>query len=157
MTAPITRFKKDLLRVLKTILPNEFVYKDSEESVDKTKTPGASISTDAGTKYSKAEYGLIQGKTTVKIDIYLSMGKIFKNNSETDQVQEQIRQAVLSDPAIQKNYSLVEFTDTAAVSLPGENSLRVLTHDLELTWTEAQPEPESFSAPDLHANGEPLV
>lgn len=157
MTAPITRFKKDLLRVLKTILPNEFVYKDSEESVDKEKTPGASISTDAGTKYSKAEYGLIQGKTTVKIDIYLSMGKIFKNNSETDQVQEQIRQAVLSDPAIQKNYSLVEFTDTAAVSLPGENSLRVLTHDLELTWTEAQPEPEYFSAPDLHANGEPLV
>ncbi len=157
MKVPTTLFKKELLRILKTILPEEFTYKDSEDSVDEKKTPRVCISTDAGTDYSLSDYGLRQGKTSIKIDIYLSMGKTFKKNSETDMIQEKIRRAVLSDQEVQKYYSLVEFTKTAAISLPGENSLRVLTHDLEFTWTEPQPEPEYFPAPALHANGVPLV
>ena len=64
------------------------------------------------------------------------MGKTLHNNLETDRLQEQIRKAVLSDSDIRKNYSEVEVTKTAALSVPGESSLRILTHDLEFTWTE---------------------
>lgn len=136
MKATTTRIKEDLFRVLKDVLPEGFTLRDSEETVDENKTPLACVSTDSGTGYSQASFGQIQGKTEVKIDLYLSMGKTLHNNLETDRLQEQIRKAVLSDPEIRKNYSEVEVTKTAALSVPGESSLRILTHDLEFTWTE---------------------
>ena len=136
MKATTTRIKEDLFRVLKDVLPEGFTLRDSEETVDENKTPLACVSTDSGTGYSLASFGQIQGKTEVKIDLYLSMGKTLHNNLETDRLQEQIRKAVLSDPDIRKNYSEVEVTKTAALSVPGESSLRILTHDLEFTWTE---------------------
>ena len=136
MKATTTRIKEDLFRVLKNVLPEDFTLRDSEETVDENKTPLACVSTDSGTGYSLASFGQIQGKTEVKIDLYLSMGKTLHNNLETDRLQEQIRKAVLSDPDIRKNYSEVEVTKTAALSVPGESSLRILTHDLEFTWTE---------------------
>lgn len=136
MTVKVTDFKRDLFRVLLSVLPKEFNLKDSEDIIDEKKTPMACVSTDSGTQYSLSEYGQIQGKTSVKIDLYLSMGKTLKNNIKTDALQEKIRKAVLSDPEILKKYSKVEVTKTAALSLPGESRLRVLTHDLECTWTE---------------------
>lgn len=136
MTVKVTDFKRDLFRVLLSVLPKEFNLKDSEDIIDEKKTPMACVSTDSGTQYSLSEYGQIQGKTSVKIDLYLSMGKTLKNNIKTDALQEKIRKAVLLDPEILKKYSKVEVTKTAALSLPGESRLRVLTHDLECTWTE---------------------
>ena len=136
MTVKVTDFKRDLFRVLFSVLPKEFNLKDSEDIIDEKKTPMACVSTDSGTQYSLSEYGQVQGKTSVKIDLYLSMGKTLKNNIKTDALQEKIRKAVLSDPEILKKYSKVEVTKTAALSLPGESRLRVLTHDLECTWTE---------------------
>lgn len=136
MKATTTLIKQDLFRVLKNVLPEEFPLKDSEETVDEKKTPLACVSTDSGTDYSQAEYGQLQGKTEAKIDLYLSIGKTLQNNLETDRLQEQVRKAVLSDPEIIKNYSKVEVTKTAALSLPGESKIRILTHDLEFTWTE---------------------
>jgi len=136
MRVPVTHFKKELFRILKTILPENFSYRDSEDSVDAGKTPGVCISTDAGTEFSKTEYGLNQGKTSVKLDVFVSVGKTFRNNAETDQLQHKIRQAVLSDPLIRQNYPDTEFTKIAALSIPGESRLRVLTHDIEFLWTE---------------------
>lgn len=136
MTAKVTAFKKDVFRVLKTILTDDFTLKDSEEFVDEKSTPMVCVSTDAGTDYGLTEYGWIQGKTHVKIDVYLSMGKTLSNNLETDLLQEKIRKSILKDPKIKASYAQIEFKKTAAISVPGESKLRVLTHDLEVTWTE---------------------
>ena len=84
MTVKVTDFKRDLFRVLFSVLPKEFTLKDSEDIIDEKKTPMACVSTDSGTQYSLSEYGQIQGKTSVKIDLYLSMGKTLKNNIKTE-------------------------------------------------------------------------
>ena len=136
MTVKVTDFKRDLFRILKEVLPDSFEGRDCEQVVKESDTPVACVSTDSGTEYFLSEYGQIQGKTSAKIDLYLSMEKTLKNNIQTDALQEKIRKAVLLDPEILKKYSKVEVTKTAALSLPGESRLRVLTHDLECTWTE---------------------
>ena len=138
MKVKTTLFKKDLYRVLKTLLPDAYSFQDSEVKIDETKTPMVCLSSDSGTGYKKSEYGLMQGITNVMVDVYLAAGKDFEKISQTDLLQEKIRRAIISDPEIKKNYSNVEVKNSGAVSLPGESCLRILTHDIEVTWTETE-------------------
>ena len=133
--ASITRIKKDVFRVLKTVLPEGFLFHDSEEFIDEKKTPLVCVSSDSGTDFNESSYSVLIGKTDIKLDVYIALGKTFKSILETDFLQEKIIKALLKDEEIEKKYKKISVKKIGALTLLGESKLRVLTHDLEIEWT----------------------
>ena len=95
-----------------------------------------SFSADAGTEFEKASYGTIIGKTSLKLDVYLCVGRDLeaKNKADTDAIQEKIRKTILADADILNEFSELNCSKIMAMDIPGENGLRVLCHDFEVSW-----------------------
>ena len=112
---------------------------DSEDEANAKKSPLISFSADAGTEFKRASYGTVIGKTSLKLDVYLCVGRDLeaKNKADTDAIQEKIRKTVLADSDILNEFSELNCSKIMAMDIPGENGLRVLCHDFEVSWLDA--------------------
>ena len=118
--------------------------------------PAIYLSSDPGTSFGKSSSGLNEGTTSVRLDVYVSMVK--STIAYTDQLQQAIRYLLIHDRELNQSVSSVECVRIGAVSFPGKNKLRALTHDFVIKWTEAPPDPtqEVVVPQQLFVNGEPV-
>ena len=127
---------KELVRIALARQFPEIKMVDSEDEANAKKSPLISFSADAGTEFEKASYGTVIGKTSLKLDVYLCVGRDLeaKNKADTDAIQEKIRKTVLADADILNEFSELNCSKIMAMDIPGENGLRVLCHDFEVSW-----------------------
>ena len=109
---------------------------DSEDEANAKKSTLISFSADAGTEFEKESYGSVIGRTSLKIDVYLCVGRDLeaKNKADTDAIQEKVRKTILADADIINEFSELNCSKIMAIDIPGENGLRVLCHDFEVSW-----------------------
>ena len=131
----IPRLKILLESSLKKVLP-DLRFSDSEESVNASKAPLITFSSDAGTSFELSSYGTTKGKTIVKVDVYLCLGRDLgmSTKADTDALQDKIRKTIINNADLCREYSKVWCSKIMAVDIPGENKLRVLCHDFEVSW-----------------------
>ncbi|MFK7822782.1 MAG: hypothetical protein AB8G05_01395 [Oligoflexales bacterium] len=131
----IARLKFLAESALKEVLPG-FRFADSEESVGASKTPLVALSSDAGTDFETTDYGTIRGRTSLKVDVYLCLGRDLgiKTKEDTDTLQNKVRKSIVNDKDICREYLKAWCSKIMAMDIPGENNLRVLCHDFEVSW-----------------------